>query len=72
MTPSTGLMRDIYTAYVAEHSNDSWEELFEEFDRWLNEVKAGAWEEGADAGYVDALLGQELLRNPYTLTTESF
>ena len=66
MTPSTGLMRDIYTAYVAEHSNDSWEE----FDRWLNEVKAEALEEGADAGYVDALLGQEPLRNPYTLTTE--
>ena len=43
-----------------------------EFDRWLNEVKAGAWEEGADAGYVDALLGQDPLRNPYTLTTESF
>ena len=41
-----------------------------EFDRWLNEVKAEAWEEGADAGYVDALLGQEPLRNPYTLTTE--
>ena len=40
------------------------------FDRWLNEVKAEAWEEGAYLGYEDALAGRETLRNPYTLTTE--
>ena len=66
MTPSTGLMRDIYANYVAEYSNDSWEE----FDRWLNEVKAEVWDDGANAGYIDARLGHEPLRNPYTPTTE--
>ena len=69
MTPSTGLMRDIYTAYVAEHSNDSWEELFEEFDRWLNEVKAEAWADGAADG-VYGRTGLDVTPNPYTLTTE--
>ena len=69
MTPSTGLMRDIYTAYVAVLSNDSWEE----FDRWLNEVKAAAWADGANAGYADGVYGRtglDVTPNPYTLTTE--
>ena len=48
-TPSTGLMRDIYVTYVAAHSNDSSEELFEEFDRWMLRVQAEAWEEGANS-----------------------
>ena len=65
MTFSTGLMRDIYANYVAEYSNDSEEELFEEFDAWLLRVQAEAWEVGANAGYVDALLGYEPMRNPY-------
>ena len=55
-TPST----ESYTYFrgtipTAEHAA--------EFDRWLNEVKAEAWEVGANAGY-------EPMRNPYTLTTE--
>ena len=47
MTPSTGLMRDIYATYVAAHSNDSSEELF---DRWLFRIKA------SDAAELDKLL----------------
>lgn len=37
-----------------------------EFDRWLNEVKAEVWEEGAYSGYDDALADRETMRNPYT------
>ena len=68
MTPSTGLMRDIYATYVAAHSNDS----SEEFDRWLNEVKAEAWAEGAvfgvrdQHGTVDTYIRDAIERhNPY-------
>ena len=68
-TPSTEDVRESYTYFrgtipTVEHEA--------EFDRWLNEVKAEVWEDGTNAGYVDALLGHEPLRNPYTLTTESF
>ena len=48
-TPSTGFMRDIYANYVAKYSNDSQEELFEEFDRWLLRVQAEALQEARDA-----------------------
>ena len=56
MTPSTGLMRDIYAMYVAAHSNDSSEELF---DRWLFRIQAEAWAEGANSPRY------RNLRNPY-------
>ena len=66
-TPTTEDVRESYTYFrgtipTVEHAA--------EFDRWLNEVKAEVWEDGANAGYVDALLDHEPLRNPYTLTTE--
>ena len=62
-TPTTLEVRESYTYFrgtipTVEHEA--------EFDRWLNEVKAEAW----DDGYVDARLGHEPLRNPYTPTTE--
>lgn len=64
MTPTTLEVRESYTYFrgtipTVEHEA--------EFDRWLNEVKAEAWEEGANA---DALADRETMRNPYTLTTE--
>ena len=67
MTPTTLEVRESYTYFrgaipTVEHEA--------EFDRWLNEVKAEAWEEGANAGYADALADRETMRNPYTLTTE--
>ena len=69
MTPSTGLMRDIYATYVAAHSNDSSEELF---DRWLFRIKAEAWAEGAvfgvrdQHGTVDTYIRDAIERhNPY-------
>lgn len=35
------------------------------FNRWLGEVKAAAWAEGALAGYDDCEFGREKMRNPY-------
>ena len=71
MTPSTGRMRDIYATYVAPHINDSSEELF---DRWLNSIKAEAWDEGAvfgvrdQHGTVDTYIRDAIERhNPYRL-----
>ena len=62
-TPTTLEVRESYTYFrgtipLVEHAA--------EFDRWLNEVKAEVWEEVVNMGYVDALLGHEPLRNPYT------
>jgi len=37
----------------------------EQFDRWLAEVKAQAWEEGYDDGYVDGSCDRERADNPY-------
>ena len=37
----------------------------EEFDRWLADVKAEAWEEGYDDGYVDGSCDRERADNPY-------
>ena len=66
-TPTTKDVRESYTYFrgaipTVEHEA--------EFDRWLNSIKAAAWADGADAGYVDALLDRETMRNPYTPTTE--
>ena len=44
-----------------------------EFERWLNEVKAEAWADGANAGYADGAYGRtglDVTPNPCTLTTE--
>ena len=69
MTPSTGLMRDIYATYVAAHRNDSSEELF---DLWLFSIQAEAWAEGFADGHRQDAEGEDGPRfeNPYTLTTE--
>ena len=37
----------------------------DEFNRWLNEVKAQAWEEGAMQGHDDHEFGVEVWTNPY-------
>ena len=71
MTPTTDEMRGIFIGHQIQTCIDADAvEAHMAFDAWLNEVKAEVWEEGVNMGYVDALLGHEPLRNPYTLTTE--
>ena len=66
-TPSTEDVRESYTYFrgtipTVEHEA--------EFERWLNEVQAAVWAEGAYSGYDDALADRETMRNHYTPTTE--
>ena len=69
-TPSTEDVRESYTYFrgaipLVEHEA--------EFERWLNEVKAAAWADGANAGYADGAYGRtglDVTPNPCTLTTE--
>ena len=65
MTPTTDEMRHIFIGCLVQTLDVDPKEASMAFERWLNEVKAEAWEVGANAGYVDALLGHEPLRNPY-------
>jgi hypothetical protein len=48
-TPTTGDVRARYVRDHGAHFVSDWAE----FDRWLAEVKAEAWEEGFDAGERD-------------------
>ena len=69
-TPPTPVIRG---AYIQLHSGASWESKqprLDEFNRWLNRVKAEAWDEGFDAGERDAFdlnenPDHECIPNPY-------
>ena len=69
-TPTTDDLRDIYVDYVADVVDLPHETLAEEFDRWLNKVKAEAWYEGQEAGITDDLgdweVAPSITANPYT------
>ena len=54
-TPTTEEVRDSYA---------SWSAAYPEFDRWLTEVKAQAWEEGWHTGNKDSD-GLQPTVNPY-------
>lgn len=60
-TPSTDEVRSAYADNGGEYRDisEGW------FDRWLNEVKAQAWEEGAMQGHDDHEFGVEVWTNPY-------
>ena len=65
-TPDTGKVR---TAYIHGVGGTTWykgkaDALLKQFDRWLAEVKAQAWEEGSQAGY-DLAMGVSNAPNPY-------
>ena len=47
-TPTTGQVRDYYAADEAGVPRDKY---FPEFDRWLTEILAEAFERGFNAGY---------------------
>lgn len=51
-TPTTEEVRNQYSGLSTAHSNHAGQVYinFAEFDRWLAEVKAQAWEEGYDSG----------------------
>ena len=64
-TPST---RRVRAAYVHGVGGSTWyegkaESLQKDFDRWLAEVKAEAWEEGYDSGAVRNYMDSPA--NPY-------
>ena len=55
-TPTTEEVRDKYA---------SWSDAYPEFDRWLAEVKAQAWEAGYVSGSFDEHEGSPYTNNPY-------
>lgn len=63
-TPTTEQVRDAVT-FPRRRLGEPRDMTDAEFDRWLNEVKAEAWAEGAFAGWTDCESGQEKLNNPY-------
>lgn len=65
MTPTTDEMRHIFIGYQVQTLDVDPKEASMVFERWLNEVKAEVWEEGAYSGYEDALADRETMRNPY-------
>jgi len=51
-TPTTEQVRAAWTSFrdaSARQSSEKWIEPFEQFDRWLAEVKAAAWDECLEA-----------------------
>ena len=60
-TPTTEELRDAWA---------SWSDAYEEFDRWLAEVKAQAWEEGYTQGSKDMYDGDFPTPNPYRQQTQ--
>ena len=69
-TPTTEEVREAYGEQTnfRRHASQTFTQVFEEedgeFDRWLAEVKAQAWEEGSQAGY-DLAMGVSNAPNPY-------
>ena len=61
-TPSTWYVRETY-AHEDRYGGSMDHEKLAEFDAWLNEVKAQAWDEGYVAG-ADPHCGSQAL-NPY-------
>ena len=61
-TPTT---EEVRNALIRSAPRDEWELRGTQFDRWLAEVKAQAWEEGVRAGENNLRVRQ----NPGTITT---
>lgn len=62
-TPTTENVRYGYVANSSEMRSDK--KLYEEFDRWLAEVKAQAWADGYTAGTHDWRTESLTTPNPY-------
>lgn len=70
-TPTTSTVRDAYTRALRNAFIASKGEHNAEFDRWLNEVKSQAWDEGFEAGERDVFEHEKhnyenpCIENPY-------
>ena len=69
-TPTTEKVRGAYEGQLIKVGNNAYQLLDEahakaEFDRWLAEVKAQAWEEGYVSGSFDEHEGSPYTNNPY-------
>lgn len=60
-TPDTDMMRRVW---IGGLEPELLEEAVAEFDRWLEQVNADAWDEGQAAG-ISFQAGGEYLENPY-------
>lgn len=78
-TPTTSSIRGIYYREYYEYPKRNINVLDAEFDRWLAEVKAEAWDEGFNAGEGEAYEHEARLqwsmphtcaKNPYREETE--
>ena len=66
-TPPTGTIRNAFAkAHPFPHTTDI-EERYAEFDRWLNEIRAEAWQEGAESAFYDPEIRDlvDYPENPY-------
>lgn len=48
-TPLSGRVEAVYVGYTEDHGFDSREEAEKQFRRYEKQIKADAWDEGADA-----------------------
>ena len=68
-TPTTEEVREVYRGCLVQTDTNIYSFVDEaqanaEFDRWLAEVKAEAWEEGFQDGH-DSAMGVRNTDNPY-------
>jgi len=68
-TPTTWTVRSAWASLAEDEQNVGYDAAAAEFDRWLAEVKAAAWDEGRSAGREDQRTKGQFIRfvaeNPY-------
>ena len=69
-TPGTGDIEVAYDMWIQEYETQTWQQSQKEFKRWLEQVKADAWDEGYRAKECDQsryVYGPVFVpaRNPY-------
>ena len=60
-TMFTDDLRDYIRSTSKRRGTDGTQKMVDDFDRWLNQVKAEAWDEGFDVGERDAF---DVLEHP--------
>jgi hypothetical protein len=65
-TPTTAEVSHRYMLGAWEESGDTSGDDVAQFDRWLASVKADAWDEGQDAGWLNySAYSPPVIENPY-------